>query len=179
MCFANAQDTDDGNGSQIKKRRKKTREDLLTQYSLCNTAKRPIGQLVPVDIIPLLFPKLRNDPKIELKYDSRTEVPTWPRLILYSNNEYTLKLAESRFWAVDSAYTASDLGGLHLFTVFATTTCCVDATPLVYMILPNKSLDTYRRAFKAIQIAMPGCPVSYFNGCNGGSYIKTFINNYI
>lgn len=177
MFFANAQDTDDGNGPQITKRSRKKRKDLLVRYGLYKKTDGPISQSVPVDIIPQLFPKLRNDPKIVLMFDSLVEVPMLPRILLYSSTEYMSKLAESPFWAVDSAYTARDLGGLHLFTVFAVTTCCIDGMPLAYMILPNKSTDTYRRAFKAIQMAMPGCPVSYYNNCDGGSYIKIFINN--
>lgn len=174
MFFANAQDTDDGNGSQVKW---KNRKDLLVQYGLHNSTDRPISQLVPVDIIPQLFPKLGNDPKIGLIYDSSVEVPLWPRLMLFSNTEYMTKLSESPFWGVDSAYTAGDLGGLHMYTVFAVTTCCVDAIPLAYMVLPSKSMDTYQRAFRAIQTATSECHVSYYNGCDGGSYIKSFINN--
>lgn len=176
MVFANAQGTSDGNGPPVKRKRKK-REDLLIQYGFKNATDGSISNLVPTDIMPQLFPKLRSDPRIDLMYDSQVDVPLKPRILMYSNLKYLRQLSKTLYWGVDNTRKARDVGGLHLFTVSNVTVCCKDVMPLVYLVLPNKSTATYRRAFRTIQISTHDFHVSYHDYCGCGSYIKTFINN--
>lgn len=151
--------------------KKDERKELLARYGLLNVAKGMISHLAPADIIPKLFLKLRNDPEIELIYDSQTEVLRWPRLFLYSNSKYLLQLSKMPFWCINSSYSSGDLGGMHLFSVQAVTKCCVETIPLAYVVLSNKSIDSYQRAFRAIQNVTPGFNVSNYNGYGYGSCV--------
>lgn len=175
MFFANAQDSSDELEPRAKREKKKLKE-LLMRLGVYPEGG-PVSQRVPTDMVLQMFPKLLRDPKIKLMHDSQTELPMRSRIMLYSNPEYLSTLSDTLFWGVDSSSLEKSVCGIHLFTVSKVIACCKDVMPLVYMVLPNKSISTYRRAFKAIQNATLEFHVSYHDYYDCGSYIKTFTDN--